>query len=457
MPSDAIIYSDKYQPLFDLLEARDEVQKLSAIAQPTAKQLELLAYYTELTTVDTVLMSGGRDSGKTFTESTFNGIAAADFGHRVLYTRYTMSSTDDSIYTAQLERLRLLGVEDEFAITGSSFQHKTTKGKIVISGQKTSAGTQTAKLKSLEDFSIFVTEEGEELLSYDEWVKVKRSMRATDVQCLGIIVFNPPTKAHWIYEQWYMDVPVGFNGVKDGVLYIHTTYLDNGRENMAEHNWNEYEALRLVYEQVEPMSREDRERLPKPILKKWREYKYKILGGFQEVAEGVIYEDWEIGEFDNELVYCYGLDFGSNDPDALAKVAIDTRAMKIYVKQEYHKNNTSTNALIAILVERVGFIDMIVADCENRRLINDIRDAGLNVRKAFKRPGSVVDTIKTIQGYTLIVEEKSVDLQKALNNYAWQDKKAGVPRNQFKHLPDAIGYAVMWLLHGGANEPEWDD
>ena len=59
-------------------------------------------------------------------------------------------------------------------------------------------------------------------------------MRAKDVQCLSMIIFNPPTKEHWIYEQWYEELEDGFNGIKDGVLYIHTTYLDNA-DNMAEH------------------------------------------------------------------------------------------------------------------------------------------------------------------------------------------------------------------------------
>ena len=61
---------------------------------------------------------------------------------------------------------------------------------------------------------------------------------------------NPPTREHWIADEFYEDIPEGYNGIKNGVLYIHTTYLDNGKDNMAEHNWLEYEALRLSYEEV---------------------------------------------------------------------------------------------------------------------------------------------------------------------------------------------------------------
>ena len=450
-------FSLKYQPLFDILRAGEELDKLQLVPEEerSVSVKRQMAYYRELQTVHTVLMSGGRDSGKTFAESLFNGVAASDWNHRILYTRYTLTSADDSIYTAQKARLEILGVEEEYNCSGKDFHHKYSPGKIVILGQKTSSGNQTAKLKSLENFSIFVTEEGEELTNYDEWVKIKRSIRATDVQCLSIIVFNPPTKAHWLYEQFYSGIPAGFNGVRDGVLYIHTTYLDNGRQNMAEHNWEEYEELRQVYEYVESLSKEQRAELPRKIIRKWKEYKFKILGGFQEVAEGVIYEDWDVGEFDLSLPYCFGLDFGSSDPDALVKVAIDHKNKYIYAKQEYYRNNTSANALIAILDDRVGFVDLVVADCENRRLILDIDEYGINIRPAHKFDGSVKETIKTIQGYTLIVDPNSLDLQTALNNYVWQDGKAGIPRREWKHLPDAIGYAVMYLLHGDKYDINW--
>jgi phage terminase large subunit len=148
-----IKFSDKYLPLFDLLNG----------------------VYPE---VDTVLISGGRDSGKTFAITCFVPIAAADYNHRVLFTRQTMSSTDRSITSALDNRLELLGLESDFDFANNDYKCKHNQGLISITGQKTSVGTQTAKLKSLENYSIFITEEGEELTSLEEWKKVKRSIRA---------------------------------------------------------------------------------------------------------------------------------------------------------------------------------------------------------------------------------------------------------------------------------------
>ena len=243
------------------------------------------------------------NSGKSFALSCWNPIAARDYNHRVLYTRQTMSSTDNSITEALENRMEMLQMDGSFNVANKLYTVKNGIGKISITGQKTSSGTQTAKLKSLEDFSVFETDEGEELESYESWNKVKRSMRAKDVQCLSIIVFNPPTKEHWLYTEFYEGkVDEGFNGIKDNVLYIHSTYLDN-IDNMAEHNIREYEELREAYNEYESLSGIEREKADPKLRKKWRQYKFEILGGFKDVADGVIYEDWEVGEFDNSLPF----------------------------------------------------------------------------------------------------------------------------------------------------------
>lgn len=200
---DNIQFSDKYEPLFDLLNAWDEVERLELINIPSESETKSLEYYKSLKEVHTVLLSGGRDSGKTFTAGHFNSIAVADHGHRILYTRYTLASTDNSIEQAQENRIDELGLSDEFLITSKKFEHAINGGKIDIVGQKTSSGNQSAKMKSLEGYSIFETEEGEELPSYEDWEKVTRSIRAKDLQTLSVIIFNPPTKAHWLYEMFW--------------------------------------------------------------------------------------------------------------------------------------------------------------------------------------------------------------------------------------------------------------
>lgn len=479
-----VVFSDAYSPLYDLLRAWDEVDHYSISGLTKAQtdryytlkvlikqsednkdfikeleslqntnksteELEDLEYFIPLSRVDTVCLSGGRDSGKTFALACWNVVACADYEHRILYTRQTMTSTKNSIKEALRNRMILLQREGEFKYADDEFTLKenNTIGKITITGQKTSTGTSTAKLKSIEDYSVFQTEEAEETTSYDEWKKIKRSMRASDVQCLSILCFNPPTREHWIAKEFYEDIQDGFCGIRNNVLYIHTTYLDNGKENMADHNWREFEELREVHERVEALTVKEREAIPYRVLRKYEEYKYSILGGFKRKAEGVIYPIYTLKEFDETLAQKgFGIDFGSNDPDALVKVGLDKRNKRIFLKEEYFRANTSYKDLLAVLLNRCGKRSSIIGDCAERRMIIDLRTAGLNIHKSDKKM-PVEDQIKMLQDYDFFIDPKSKNLVKAFNNYKWHDKKAGVPDHDWSDLMDGWRYKAYNLIH----------
>lgn len=433
-----INFSKVYKPLFQILEAWNVIDSDSFKDLSKEEQ----RYWTDLSNVDTILISGGRDSGKTFAVSCWNPIAAVQYDHRILYTRQTMSSTDNSITEALENRMELVGLADQFTVANKIYSVDGGVGKISITGQKTSVGTQTAKLKSLEGFSIFETEEGEELESYESWVKIKRSIRATDVQCLSVIIFNPPTREHWIYEEFFEGHQVieGFNGVKDNILYIHSTYLDN-YDNLADHNKIEYENLRLDYEKFEKLSTKQRELAPKHLKKNWKNYKHVVLGGFLDAAEGVIYENWEYGKFDDSLPYGYGLDFGSKDPDSLVKVAVDNKNKFIYIKEELYKSNLSTEQLGA-MVKDICRHKMVIADSASPRTIQDLSSKNVNIQGAKKGAGSIIEGIKVMQDYILIIDNDSHNVVKELNNYIWIDRRGGVPIDKWNHLLDATRYYV---------------
>src|SRR5690606_37633474 len=126
----------------------------------------------------------------------------------------------------------LLGAYADFEVTRDRIRGVHNKSKIAFKGIKTSAGNQTAALKSLKDFSIFLLEEAEEMPNFNDWDKVKKSIRALDVRNLSLLVLNHPTKAHWIYSEFFESrgVNEGWNGVHENVMYIHTSYLDMDKE-----------------------------------------------------------------------------------------------------------------------------------------------------------------------------------------------------------------------------------
>jgi phage terminase large subunit len=427
-----IKFSEKYNPLFYLLDAKKEYENGNE-------------KYKEEAGVDIVLISGGRDSGKTFGAGVMIATAADSYNHRVLYTRYTMSSTNNSITRALDNRMELLQITDNFNFANNDYKSKHGKGLISLTGQKTSSGEQTAKLKSIEDYSIFVTEEGEELTSYEEWEKIKRSIRANDVQSLSMIIFNPPTKDHWLYTQFYQGVPDGFNGIIGNVMYIHTTYQDNGKENMAPHNWNEYERLRLVYEYwLENPNTTD-----KKIIKEAKNYKNTVLGAFRDIAEGVIF-DYEIGTFNPDgLPTTFGMDFGFVDPITLVEVAIDNKRNIAYVKQHLYKSGILAEDAYDLIKDKVG-LKLILADAQKIDDITRLQNLGLNIEKCFKGGGlngsSILPGIKAMKNFDIVVDPNSTELIHELNNYCWLERKSETPIDKYNHALDALRYAVSYQL-----------
>lgn len=423
-----IKFSKKYKPLFQILKAKgvDKNHSLYALSQ-----------------VDTILISGGRDSGKSYGLSMFVGVATSDYNHRILFTRQTMSSTDNSITQALDNRLETLGIESEYEFANNTYRHKLSIGKITITGQKTSVGTQTAKLKSLEDYSIFITDEGEELTNYDDWVKIKRSMRATDVQCLSIISFNPPTKTHWLYKKFYKGITEGFNGIKDNILYIHTNYQDNGKDNMAPHNWLEYERLREQHELYLSLPKELQEEANNNLKVDYLEYKNIVLGSFRDVAKGVVFR-YMLGDFEDGDTSCYGMDQGFTHPTAVVKAFVDRKRRKIFVKEIFYKNHQTHDTIFEEIKTEIGY-KRVWCDSAVPMFIKELRNKGLDI-KAVSKP-KIKDSINTILGYELIIDKNSLNLQRELDNYRYSDKDDEIPIDDFNHAIDAMRYAVSKILN----------
>lgn len=423
--------------------------KLSVKYEPIFEWLSCLPG-NPLWEVDTVIITGGRNSQKSFAVGTWSCVAAKDFCHRVLYTRYTLTSAQDSIIPEFSEKVDLLNAHESFNITKDRIEGTKNKSKVVFKGIKTSSGNQTASLKSLKDFSVFVLEEAEEMPSFDNWDKIKKSIRAKDVRNLSILLLNPTTKTHWIYEEFYENegIEEGFNGIKNNVLYIHSDYLDMERELIADSIWNDFEAKRVDYETYEATHKDSRDDLPAKLKKNALYYKHIVKGGWLNNAEGVVFDNWSIGLFDDSIPHQFGQDYGfSNDPTTLVKVAVSIKRKKIYVKGCFGKAGMSTDAIWQANYHYAGFKTQIIGDSAEPRLITELSDRGLNIKGAYKPPGSVGASIKDIQDYEIVIDPgaESLPIVKEFNNYVWHDKKSNVPVDLWNHYIDPIRY-VAWPI-----------
>ena len=372
------------------------------------------------------VITGGRASGKSFSVNIMLVLLTYEANHTILFTRYTLTSAYVSIIPEFIEKIELLDKFDDFHITKDEIINIRSGSKIVFKGIKTSSGDQTANLKSITGVTTWVLDEAEELTDEETFDKIDLTIRETKNQNRIILILNPTTKEHWIYQRFFEDkgIQEGINTSKDNTSYIHTTYQDN-LKNLSKSFLKQIEELKIR----------------RPL-----KYKHAIMGGWLDKAEGVIFNNWKIGEFKKIGVSVFGQDYGfSNDPTTLIETNIDTSNKLIYLRECYYLPSLTTSEITRLNIQHAKD-SLIVADSAEPRLISEIRSKGCNVKPSVKGQGSVTYGISLLQDYDLVISEDSIDLVKELNNYSWLEKKSNPPIDKFNHLIDAVRYAVSFQL-----------
>ena len=390
--------------------------------------IEVNKKYAPITNTDSryFIVTGGRGSGKSFSINLLLVLLTYEEGHTILFTRFTLASAYISIIPEFLDKIETLNIQEDFHITKDEIQNKRSGSKIIFKGIKTSSGDQTANLKSLTNVSTWVMDEAEELVDENIFDKIDLSVRNLKQQNRVIMILNPVTKEHWIYNRFFQDKGImeGSNITKENTTYIHTTYLDN-LDNLSESYLNQIENIK--------------KRRPE-------KYRHQMLGGWLAKAEGVIFTNWKIGQFKKVGVSVFGQDYGfAADESTLVETNIDTRNKIIYLKECFYLKGLTTSE-IAILNLKHAKSDLIVGDSAEPRLLSEIKAKGCNVVKAIKGQGSITYGISLLQDYDLVVDESSINLIKELNNYSWLEKKSKTPQDSWNHLIDAIRYSVSYQL-----------
>tara|TARA_B110000046_G_scaffold36877_2_gene40227 strand:+ start:5114 stop:6322 length:1209 start_codon:yes stop_codon:yes gene_type:complete len=371
------------------------------------------------------ILTGGRGSGKSFAINTMLLLLTQEAGHTILFTRYTLRSANISIIPEFKEKIDLLNLSHLFHITKDEIINKGSGSKILFRGIKTSSGDQTANLKSMQGITTWVMDEAEELMDESIFDKIDLSVRQKGIDNRIILILNPTTKEHWIYERFFESkgIESGSNITKQDVSYIHTTYLDN----------------------IENLSQSYLDRVKEIKKHRPEKYKHQMLGGWLSKAEGVIFSNWKLGGFKEIGAIVLGQDFGfSSDASTLLKTSIDKKNKIIYIQECFYKTRLTTSQ-IAELNKRFAKDNLIVADSAEPRLINEL-SRECNIVAAIKGQGSITFGISLLQDYDLIIDPESINLVKELNNYSWLEKKSRTPIDKFNHLIDALRYAVSYQL-----------
>ena len=394
-----------------------------------------------------ILITGGRGSGKscnvaTFIERlTFERSEDRTFAHTVLYSRYTMVSANMSIIPEMMEKIELDGGARWFKTTKADIINKRSGGRIMFRGIKTSSGNQTAKLKSIHGITTFVCDEAEEWTNEQDYDKIMLSIRQKGIQNRIIIIMNPTDSNHFIYKKYIENthklveidgVPVQIS-THPNILHIHTTYFDN-IDNLSPQ----------FIKEVEQMKVENPEK-----------YAHTVIGRWADVAEGAVFKNW--GIVDEFPKWCKKValasDWGfTNDPSTGIRCGIiDNR---LYVDELFYETGMLTNE-IARKLKPWGL--KVYGDSADPRLIQEVKNRGVNIYPVDKYPGYVVDGIDKIKEYELFVTRRSYHIMEELRKYVWDKDKDGhyinEPIDAWNHCIDPIRYYILGHILGRILKP----
>lgn len=358
-----------------------------------------------------------------------------------LVVRRVYATLKDSCYTDLKWACKRLGVEKFWDFKSSPLEatYKPTGQKILFRGlddpyKVTSIAVDTGVLCWLW------VEEAYEVLKEEDFDTLNESIRGVVPKGLfkqATLSFNPWSDRHWIKARFFDVVGEDCLSEDGNILAMTTTYKCN--EWLDEADLLEFERMRI-----------DNPR------------RYKVAGlGDWGIAEGLIYENYEVKDFNIEQVRkdpntraYFGLDFGyTTDPTALACLLVDEVKRIIYVFDELYEQKL-TNEGIYLRLKAMGYAkERITADSAEPKSIAELFKYGLtHIEPARKGKDSIRNGIQYVQRYKLVIHPRCTNFEAEVTTYAWAKDKFGVPTGEptdkDNHLMDALRYALEKLILG---------
>lgn len=294
-------------------------------------------------------------------------------------------------------------------------------------------------------------EEFSEITNEEDFLRVTMSIRGQlppGYFKQFVCSFNPWSENLW-FKSKFFDTP------REDTFTLTTTFRDN--EFLDDVDRQRYLDL---YEQNPRMAR-------------------IICDGDWGIAEGLVYENWKVEEFNlvnilskQGVVSVFGLDFGFKvSYNAFVAMSIDIPEKKIYVWDEMYERG-QTNLQLVKKIAAMGYDrEVIWADSAAPLIIHELQEgipeevtcddgtktvvrwALPNIRGAVKGHDSVMSGIARLQCFQFIVLPKCVNFVHELNNYCYDKDKDGRPTDRpikdFDHLMDASRYASSSILVSG--------
>ena len=108
--------------------------------------------------------------------------------------------------------------------------------------------------------------------------------------------------------------------------------------------------------------------------------------------------------------------------------------------------NDINKFLLSLNIER----EMIYADSQEVRLIDELRRMGWNIRPSIKGRDSVNAGIDLLKRYKIHITKDSENAILEFRNYKWREDKSGktlnIPIDEHNHLIDSLHYGTYSIL-----------
>lgn len=323
--------------------------------------------------------------------------------------RKTMPALKRSVFRDFMEIMLTWGIWDERSMNKSEFIYTFANGSWI----EFFSCENEQKLRGSKRKILFVNEANE--ISFLEWQQLQ--MRTTE---FSIIDYNPSfSEEHWI------------NTVNIDRRTFHwiSTYKDN--PFLEQKVVDEIESLQWKNKSL------------------WQVYGL----GQRAIVEGLIFPNVTLVD-DIPIQARYhrfiGIDFGyEHDPTAIVEVMFWKNRM--YLRELCYKTHMLTSDIIRELKSIEGEPE-IISESADPRMVDEIYNAGIDIKPVHKFGGSIMAGITKMQEYEICITKESVNGIKEAHNYTYRQDKEGKwlnePIDAYNHFWDATRYVVLEKILG---------
>lgn len=331
-------------------------------------------------------------------------------GISVSVVRKTLPALKRSIFRDFKEIMLDWGLWNDRAMNNSDFIYSFGNGSWI----EFFSCENEQKLRGSKRQILFVNEANE--ISFIEWQQLQ--MRTTS---FSIIDYNPSfSEEHWINQ---------VNLERRTCFWI-SIYKDNPFLEQK------------VIDEIESLQ--------------WKNSSlWQVYGlGQRAVVEGLVFPHIEIVDYIPREAFrkrYVGMDFGyTNDPTAIVEVAFWKDRM--YINELCYQTHMLTADIIREL-KNIDWSPEIISESADPRMVDEIYNAGLDIKAVHKYQGSVNAGLMKMKEYQIYVTRHSSNVIKEFHNYTYRQDKEGKwlnePIDAFNHAIDSVRYVTIEKILGG--------